>query len=102
MVSFVLKKPVPDEDGQPFGVQILSEKNPPADSGKPVGSFSRVAGAIGSTVLAALFAGISYWALHTLFMGGDLTRLQDLSTFFLVGSALFAPYAFNQIRGIFQ
>lgn len=117
MISYVLKSK-PTTGGPTFAVQMLSEKSqltpppaggmatpPPASVGtatQPPGSFSRISGAIGAIVLAAFFAGVSYWALFTLFNNGDLKKLADLGTFFLVGSALFAPYAFNQIKGIFQ
>ncbi len=94
-----------------FAAQVLSEKRRSVDgkaskadgeATEPTGSFSRIAGSIGATVLAAFFAGVSYWALFNLFRGGDLGKLDELESFFLVGAALFAPYAFNQIRSIFQ
>lgn len=106
LLSGVLNREI-GNDGETFGMQVLAEKNrAPGDDGDQdksgSGSFSRIAGAIGALALAAFFAGVSYWALHALFADGELSKLQDLSQFFLVGSALFAPYAFNQIRGIFQ
>jgi hypothetical protein len=111
MVSEVLKstgKPeidaegkVLDSPGKTFLAQVVSEKNPKKE-GDEKGSFSRISGVIGSIVLAAFFGGVSYWALFTLFSGGSLDKLSELQTFFLVGSALFAPYAFNQLRSIFQ
>ena len=105
-VSKILSTQASD-NGTTFGMQMLTEKvGDPQDGGdagdKGPGSFSRIAGTIGAIVLAAFFAGVSYWALHALFSDGDLNKLKDLGTFFLVGSALFAPYAFNQIRSIFQ
>ncbi len=105
-LSAILKTQT-SENGSTFGVQMLIEKTSDPQDGRigsnnGSGSFSRISGAIGAVVLAAFFAGVSYWAQHALFTGGNLSKLNDLGTFFLVGSALFAPYAFNQIRAIFK
>jgi hypothetical protein len=78
---------------------MLSEKTG-SKAGTP--SFSRLAGAVGTMGLAAALIGVGYWSIYTLFADGDLSRLQGLSTYFLSGSALFAPYAFNQLSGIFK
>jgi hypothetical protein len=41
--------------------------------------------------------------LHTLFFEiGNLTKIQGLATYFLAGSAMFLPYAFNQLSSIFK
>jgi hypothetical protein len=67
------------------------------------GSFSRLAGSIGAIGIAATFVGISYWVLHTLFFDiGNLTKIEGLATYFLAGSAMFLPYAFNQLSSIFK
>lgn len=67
-------------------------------------SFSRVSGALGAVGIAATFVGIGYWALHGLFFGSssDLGKISSLSTYFLSGSALFIPYAFNRISEVFK
>lgn len=74
----------------------------PGPSGPGKGSFSRLAGAVGAIGLAATFIGIGYWVLFALFFGGDLTKLDDIGTYFLSGSALFAPYAFNKLSTVFK
>ena len=79
--------------------KILSEKSG-SQAGTP--SFSRLAGAVGAMGLAVALIGIGYWSIYTLFADGDLSKLQGLSTYFLSGSALFAPYAFNQLSSIFK
>lgn len=79
-------------------------------------SFSRVAGSIGAVALAAFFAGLSVWIFfalndHQLYpeSGAEdaerkplIDRVSDLGTFILAGSALFIPYAFNRLSGIFR
>lgn len=65
-------------------------------------SFSRLAGAIGSMGLSSLFIGVGYWVIYTLFSGGNLDELKGLGKYFLAGSALFVPYAFNQLKTIFN
>ncbi|PLX45212.1 MAG: hypothetical protein C0605_01265 [Hyphomicrobiales bacterium] len=57
---------------------------------------------IGSIGLAALFIGIGYWVLFSLFLGPDkLEKLDHLWTFFLAGSAMFLPYAFDRLTKLF-
>lgn len=83
-------------------LMALSEKKPAAPPGMEA-SFSRVAGAMGAIGIAATFVGISYWILHTLFFDiSNLTNLQGLDTYFLAGSAMFLPYAFNQVAATFK
>ena len=94
--------------GRSVGVEMLTEKSiniGPSRSDASLespGSFSRLAGAIGAIALAASFSGTSFWALHTLFVGGNFEAISDLTTFYAVGAALFIPYAFNQLRGLFS
>lgn len=72
----------------------------PAEPGK--GSFSRIAGAVGAMAIAATFVGIGYWAIYSLFFSPtSLTHFKDMGTYFLAGSALFLPYAFNQLSKVF-
>ena len=66
-------------------------------------SFNRIAGVIGAVALAATIVGIGYWAIYALFYKpADLAQLKELGTYFLAGSALFFPYAFNQLSKIFK
>lgn len=91
--------------------EALSEKtftsnNSGGAKAKPgsVGSFSRIAGAFGSIALAVAVIGVSYWLIYTLFYGNmdNLDKLKEAGWFFLSGSALFAPYAFNQLSSVFK
>ncbi|MCZ8315540.1 hypothetical protein [Phreatobacter sp.] len=101
--------------------EVLGEKAPsrqPADRGAAAGanaggaassepaaepgSFSRVAGFVGSVVMATFFWGIANVVLFRL-MAGDagVARLLDgIPTFLFAGSAMFLPYAANQLRGM--
>lgn len=81
---------------------VLSE--PPSDDGAldDKGSFSRTAGAIGAIGMASVMIGIGYWLLYGLFFGKNLALLGDAKWYFLAGSALFFPYAFNQLGKIFK
>jgi hypothetical protein len=92
---------------------LLSEKEgvAPAAAGITAvtgpASYSRVSGFIGSIVMAIFF-----WALGNVILykalGGAAglaeikALMSGLSTYFLAGSALFLPYAFNQLKGIFS
>lgn len=67
-----------------------------------IGSFSRTAGAFGAMALASAVIGVSYWLVYALFYDGDLEAIQKTSWFFLSGSALFAPYAFNKLSTLFK
>ncbi len=80
---------------------FLREKNQKSGDGSDK-SFSRLAGAIGAMGLSALFIGVGYWVIYILYSGGSLDQLTGLGKYFLTGSALFAPYAFNQLKEIFN
>ena len=88
--------------GQPLIRTVLAE--PPSETGEAgvKGSFSRTAGAIGAMGMAAVTIGVGYWILHELFFGKELSKLADARWYFLSGSALFFPYAFNQLGKIFK
>lgn len=81
-------------------VGALREKGDDTDKA----SFSRVAGAIGAMALASFMAGLGLWIFFAINMedATRIDRLPKLSTYFLGGSALFAPYAFNQLSKIFK
>jgi len=80
------------------------------------GSYSRVSGAIGSMVLVAIVAGLGYFILYSVFFNHCLLFVEvtedgnkktvdliySLRYYFLGASALFAPYAFNQLSSIFS
>jgi hypothetical protein len=100
LVSKILQT---QDNGKPFLARALSEKGEPPKSGDDNDpSFSRVAGALGAVGLAATFVGIGYWVMYELYFGTDLTKLSNLNLYFLSGSALFLPYAFNRLASIFK
>lgn len=77
---------------------------PPVPGGPDNTSYSRVSGMVGAIVLACFF-----WALANVVVFQAFTQqaqievvLKGVGTFILSGSALFAPYAFNQLTGIFK
>jgi hypothetical protein len=84
-----------------YGKALSEKRVSPADAvplGNPEApSFSRVASSLGAVGLAAAFVGIGYWALHELFFGNDLEKISGLSSYFLAGSALSIPCAFNTL-----
>lgn len=102
--------------------EVLREKSAPTggggnggDSGAPVPvgqagsdntSYSRLAGMVGAIVLAAFFWALGDVILFKLFAPDGTTQITammaGLSTYFLSGTALFAPYAFNQVSAIFK
>lgn len=88
--------------GKPLIKSMLTEPDP----GLPdleKGSFSRTAGAFGAMGLSIATIGMAYWLLYALFISvNDLKNIKDTWPFFLSGSALFAPYAFNQLSKIFK
>ncbi len=68
-------------------------------------SYSRVSGLIGSVVMAAFFWAIGNVILYKAFSADGIaeisTLLTSLGTYFLAGSSLFVPYAFNQLKSAF-
>lgn len=92
--------------------EALSEKNPTGTDSADTdgdgkanlsGSFSRTAGAIGAMGLAATTIGIGYWLVYSLFYDpSPLSELRNIGWYYLSGSALFAPYAFNRLSNIFN
>lgn len=84
--------------------EALKEKSPFGDS-TGVTSYSRVVGTLGAVIVTAFF-----WAGGNIFLGmaltpGDFGHLAQLlnafGRFLLFGSALFLPYAFNQLKTLF-
>lgn len=89
----------------PFGErlnQALKEKAPDGTA-SDVTSYSRVTGALGAVVVTSFF-----WATGNIVLVqalSDVAKIKPMmdavSPFFLVGSALFLPYAFNQLKTLF-
>jgi hypothetical protein len=83
--------------------QALNEKLPDGtDAG--VTSYSRVTGAIGAAAITALFWSIGNViitdALSPSTIGNIKPLVSALLYFFLIGAALFLPYAFNQLKSL--
>jgi hypothetical protein len=72
-------------------------------SGNPT-SYSRVAGMTGAVVLACFLWALGNAVLYRIFHApADVSSLiTSTAEFFLVGSAMFLPYAFNQIKAAFS
>jgi hypothetical protein len=66
-------------------------------------SYSRIAGAFGAIVLAAALYSVANYIVWAAFFAPDRIGgvLDKIGNFFLAGSALFAPYAVNQLTSIF-
>ena len=67
-----------------------------------VGSTSRMIAAFGLMVLAVMILGIGYGIMWSLFTQDKTPDLSGIGPYLLGGSALFAPYAFNQLKEIFK
>lgn len=59
---------------------------------------------LGLIGMLSMFVGIGFYLLWALFNGKqDLAHQLDIAGHYLLyGSALFAPYAFNQIKSVFS
>lgn len=118
----VLLRPDPDNPKLRFIDKALSEKRlvravdtppqpnsqtnqdpppPAAQKSGDVPSTSRLGAAVGTLVLAVMALGVGYYMLWSLFTHQSVD-LSSIGTYFLSGSALFAPYAFNQLSSIFK
>ena len=98
LISKVLLAPQGKTEN-PLIASALSESN---DAGNKT-SFSRVSGAIGSIALASFVTGLGLWIFFALNQSdvSIIGRLSNISTYLLGGASLFAPYAFNQLKGLF-
>lgn len=69
-----------------------------------VPSSSRLIAFIGMLVMVAMFLGLGLYILYAAFFDQNgLTAVKDVGTsYFLPGSALFAPYAFNKVTEAFK
>ena len=86
---------------------VLSDKARPApsialDENAPT-SFSRLAGLLGILYLTAFLWGIGFFVLTYIWVAPDAIGkvISDSGQFLMAGSALFAPYAFNQLSQVF-
>ncbi len=82
--------------------QALKEKSPIGGSDDTT-SYSRVTGLVGAVIMTSFF-----WAMANIIIFKAFTAIGDIrplissvQIFFLVGAAMFLPYAFNQIRSAF-
>lgn len=99
LVSATLMSPA-NQASKPLIAGALTEKDDP--NGKI--SFSRVAGSIGSIGLAAFITGLGIWVFFAINDPEDTKRIEQLGQLWPYiggGSALFAPYAFNQLSKVF-
>ena len=90
--------------GVPFVAQLsgaLREKGADGQPGAP--SYSRITGLLGAVVTSTFF-----WALGNVVLWKAFSQAAEIGPliravwpYFLIGSALFLPYAFNQLRSIF-
>jgi len=88
-----------DADGKPVR-SAKPGKEVEVDTGE---IFSRTAGAIGAGGLAAIFVTLGYWIIYALhFDAAAIDHLNGLSSYFMLGAALFAPYAIDKIKEIFK
>jgi hypothetical protein len=67
-------------------------------------SFSRLAGLLGILYLTAFLWGIGFFVLTYIWVAPDTIGkvISDSGQFLMAGSALFAPYAFNQLSQVFS
>ena len=103
--ALAVTPPVKDGAKPPLASTVLAETPPPGDidATDTKGSFSRTAGAIGAVGMAAVSIELGYWVLYALFFDPQqLDKLKDTGLYFLAGSALFFPYAVNQLSKIFK
>lgn len=101
LVTGTLTLRVP-ELGEKVGA-LLKEKDSAGDPTLAT-SYSRVSGAIGAVMVGSLFWVVSNVAIVTaIARPADLASLlTSTGKLFLVGAALFLPYAFNQLKSVLQ
>ena len=90
--------------GLPFVARLSSallEKSADVTSGTT--SYSRISGLFGSVIISAFFWALGNVIIWKAFQNPTQVEqiINGVQKFFLVGSALFLPYAFNQLRLIF-
>jgi hypothetical protein len=65
-------------------------------------SASRLIATVGSLVLTVIMLGIGYAMIWSLFTRGQIPALEGIGPYLMGGAALFAPYAFNQLKEAFK
>jgi hypothetical protein len=65
-------------------------------------SASRLIATLGTLVLTTIMLGVGYAMIWSLFTRGQIPALDGIGPFLLGGAALFAPYAFNQLKEAFK
>jgi len=68
----------------------------------PPSSVSRLIALVGTLVLTAVMLGVGYGMIWSLFTKGQIPALEGIGPYLLGSSALFAPYAFNQLKEAFK
>ena len=91
------------ESLRPAFAKALKEKDAAGDPTDAT-SYSRVTGAVGAVMLGSLF-----WVVSNIVIVLAIVHPQDVSVvlssvgkLFLVGGAMFLPYAFNQLKSVLQ
>ena len=77
---------------------------PPVDPGSSA-SASRLVAFLGTIAILAMFMGFGLYAIWAAFNGRAAEArdtLKAMSSYLLYGSAMYAPYAFNQIKAAFS
>jgi hypothetical protein len=82
--------------------EALSEKSPVGGASDTT-SYSRITGMVGAVIVTSFFWAIGNIAIYKAFTQIDDIRkiISAVAPLFMVGSALFLPYAFNQIKSAF-
>lgn len=75
---------------------------PPEETTVPAASASRLIALVGTVVLTGIMLGVGYGMVWSLFTRGEVPKLDGIGPYLLGGSALFAPYAFNQLKDAFK
>jgi hypothetical protein len=99
-VVIALGAPAPGAAASPPLAPVIAPA--PVPEPRLVGSASRLIAAFGLMVLAVMILGIGYGIMWNLFTAGKIPNLNGIGPYLLGGSALFAPYAFNQIKEAFK
>ena len=84
--------------GGATGPRIVTNEEP----GPSASSASRLIAMIGTLILAAILLGVGYGMIWSLFTKGQIPALAGIGPYLMGGAALFAPYAFNQLKEAFK
>lgn len=97
----IIQTSIPDQLSIRRLLMVKDDQNSP-DPENDVPSFGRHAAALGLMGLAGVLIGVGYYVIYALFYTPEnLKNLAELKTYFLAGSALFAPYAFTKLKEVF-